>query len=105
VRNAAGVGGVVSCGTFTRRNPLSICRLLSAAAALAVIAGPAMAQQVISEPGYCAFFYPNANCQNKGPGNPYTDSNYRRRISQGDPMPGNATAGVVRKRTRSTRAQ
>jgi hypothetical protein len=22
---------------------------------------------VISEPGYCAFFYPNANCQNKGP--------------------------------------
>jgi hypothetical protein len=31
---------------------------------------------VISEPGYCAFFYPNANCQNKGPGNPYTDSGY-----------------------------
>ncbi len=21
---------------------------------------------------YCAQFYPNANCQNKGPGNPYT---------------------------------
>ena len=37
-----------------------------------------MAQQVISEPGYCAFFYPNANCQNKGPGNPYTDPNYER---------------------------
>ena len=31
-----------------------------------------MAQQVIYEPGYCAFYYPNANCQNKGPGNPYT---------------------------------
>jgi hypothetical protein len=56
---------------------MSICRLLSAAAALAVIAGPAMAQQVISEPGYCAFFYPNANCQNKGPGNPYTGSYQR----------------------------
>jgi hypothetical protein len=27
----------------------------------------------MTEPGYCAFFYPNANCQNKGPGNPYTD--------------------------------
>ena len=29
-------------------------------------------QQVISEPGYCAQFYPNANCQNEGPNNPYT---------------------------------
>jgi len=25
---------------------------------------------VISETGYCAFFYPTANCNNKGPGNP-----------------------------------
>ncbi len=31
-----------------------------------------MAQAVISDPGYCAQFYPNANCENKGPGNPYT---------------------------------
>ena len=46
------------------------------AAAIAMMTGPAMAQQVISEPGYCAFFYPNANCQNKGPGNPYRDSRY-----------------------------
>ena len=51
---------------------MSIYRLLGAAARLAVMTAPAMAQQVISEPGYCAFFYPNANCQNKGPGNPYT---------------------------------
>jgi hypothetical protein len=42
------------------------------------MASPVLAQAVISEPGYCAFFYPNANCQNKGPGNPYTDSNYQR---------------------------
>src|SRR6476646_6948530 len=34
-------------------------------------ATPVLAQAVIQEPGYCAFFYPNANCQNKGPGNPY----------------------------------
>jgi len=61
-------------------------RLLAAAAALAVMTVPAMAQQVISEPGYCAFFYPNANCQNKGPGNPYTDPNFQRRYYQGDPM-------------------
>ena len=44
----------------------------------ATLAAPAAAQQVMSEPAYCAFFYPNANCQNKGPGNPYTDPNYRR---------------------------
>jgi hypothetical protein len=77
---------------------MSIYRLVGAAAALAVISAPAMAQQVISEPGYCAFFYPNANCQNKGPGNPYTDP---RRFSQGYVAPdGSAATGVVvRKRT------
>ena len=49
-----------------------------AAAILAsALASPAMAQEVIYNPGYCAQFYPNANCQNKGPGNPYTGS-YRR---------------------------
>ena len=57
---------------------MSIPRLIGAAAILSVLgAAPALAQAVISEPGYCAFFYPNANCQNKGPGNPYTDPNYR----------------------------
>jgi hypothetical protein len=30
------------------------------------------AQEVIYNPGYCAQFDPNANCQNKGPNNPYT---------------------------------
>jgi hypothetical protein len=44
------------------------------------LAGPAMAQQVIYNPGYCAQFYPNANCQNKGPGNPYT-GDYQRRAA------------------------
>jgi hypothetical protein len=34
----------------------------------------AQAQEVISNPGRCAQFYPNANCQNLGPGNPYTGS-------------------------------
>jgi hypothetical protein len=58
---------------------MSILRLIGAAAILSVLgAAPALAQQVISEPGYCAFFYPNANCQNKGPGNPYTDPNFQR---------------------------
>jgi hypothetical protein len=53
---------------------MSGTRLLVSVTILSVISFPAMAQQVISEPGYCAFFYPNANCQNKGPGNPYTGS-------------------------------
>ena len=45
----------------------------AAAFAAAAFATPALAQAVIEEPGYCAQFYPNANCQNLGPGNPYTD--------------------------------
>ena len=48
-------------------------RLLTAAVLLvgAVAAVPATAQEVITNPGRCAQFYPNANCQNYGPGNPY----------------------------------
>ena len=34
--------------------------------------GTVSAQEVIKNPGRCAQFYPNANCQNYGPGNPYT---------------------------------
>jgi hypothetical protein len=59
---------------------MSAFKLLASAAILSLISFPAMAQQVISEPGYCAFFYPSANCQNKGPGNPYTDPNYQRNM-------------------------
>jgi hypothetical protein len=45
----------------------------------AMVVTPALAQgAVISEPGYCAQFYPSANCQNEGPGNPFTDPNWRR---------------------------
>lgn len=56
--------------------------LLGAAAIIvgSALATPAMAQQVISNPGYCAQFYPNANCQNTGPGNPYT-GDYQRRMA------------------------
>jgi hypothetical protein len=91
---------------------MAIYRLLGAAAALALLSAPAvtpaLAQQVISEPGYCAFFYPNANCQNKGPGNPYTDPNYQRQVNQGYLMPDNGqTVGVARRPVRrsTTRMQ
>ena len=50
----------------------------AAAVATAAFATPALAQQVIEDPGYCAQFYPNANCQNLGAGNPYTNGGYWR---------------------------
>ena len=46
--------------------------LFGAAVLAAALATPVAAQEVITNPGWCAQFYPNANCQNKGPGNPYT---------------------------------
>ena len=79
-------------------------RLLGAAAVCFVaLATPALAQAVVSEPGYCAFFYPYANCLNKGPGNPYTDPNYPRgpnaqRWSSGE------TVGIAPKRSRPHRS-
>jgi hypothetical protein len=52
--------------------------LIGGAAVIAAtaLATPAMAQAVIYEPGYCAQFYPSANCQNYGAGNPYTSGGY-----------------------------
>ena len=43
---------------------------LGAALLAAAFVTPASAQAVVEDPGYCAQFYPNANCQNYGPGNP-----------------------------------
>ena len=51
---------------------MSRLAFLGAAAFLSVAAAaPVTAQEVIYNPGYCAQFYPNANCQNKGANNPY----------------------------------
>ena len=83
--------------------------LLAAAAVLvSAFAAPAMAQQVIYNPGYCAQFYPNANCQNLGPGSPYEsgyrgqtyqDRNWRDSNNRWDDndgfWPADAAAGVV----------
>ena len=84
---------------------MSVGKSLALAAILSVISIPAMAQAVISEPGYCAFFYPNANCQNKGPGNPYTDGGYYRGgyAYNGMPVAGQAVV-VAPPRARSRRA-
>jgi hypothetical protein len=83
---------------------MSTFKLLGMVAVLsAAIATQAHAQQVISEPGYCAFFYPNANCQNKGPGNPYTDPNYQR-AQNARSWSADETVGVAPKRSRTHRS-
>jgi hypothetical protein len=56
----------------------------AAAVAATAFASPVLAQAVIEDPGYCAQFYPNANCQNLGPGNPYTDGGYYRQLRNGN---------------------
>jgi len=43
---------------------------LGAVLLAAAFAGQAHAQAVVEDPGYCAQYYPNSNCQNYGPGNP-----------------------------------
>jgi|SRR5271165_3694607 len=90
---------------------MSLFRPLGAIAFLSIIfpsmlgLTPAPAQQAMSEPAYCAFFYPTANCQNKGPGNPYTDPNYRRGGGQSSGQwSNNETVGVAPKRTRRPNA-
>lgn len=44
--------------------------VLGVALLAAISAGQARAQAAVEEPGYCAQYYPNANCNNYGPGNP-----------------------------------
>jgi len=84
---------------------MSIFKLFGAVAVLSIaIATPALAQAVISEPGYCAFFYPYANCQNKGPGNPYTDPNFRRTGAADGTWSRGETVGVAGKRPRTHRS-
>ncbi len=46
-------------------------------ALLLALAAPASAQPVVYDPGRCAQFYPNANCQNYGPGNPFVGNGVR----------------------------
>ena len=84
---------------------MSTLKLFAAAILASVVATPVLAQAVISEPGYCAFFYPTANCNNKGPGNPYTDPNWRREGGWSAGQVPNSTVGVVRKRPPRHRSQ
>ena len=86
---------------------MSTFKLLGVAVVLSSLsATPVLAQAVIQEPGYCAFFYPNANCQNKGPGNPYTDPNYPRSPGPYASVESSGeTVGVARRHIRRHHAQ
>ncbi len=72
-----------------------------AAVATAAFATPVLAQQVIEDPGYCAQFYPNANCQNTGPGNPYTDGNWRKNERLGAASTSQKSSAYPRRAARS----
>jgi hypothetical protein len=57
---------------LSKETKMKFALIGAAAVAAAALATPAVAQQVITDPGRCAQFYPNANCNNLGAGNPYT---------------------------------
>ena len=66
---------------------MKLALISAAAVAAAAFATPALAAPpVIEDPAWCAQFYPNANCQNYGPGNPYTGSGYRHHWRNGNAM-------------------
>ena len=79
---------------------MSATRLLATAAVLVVISQPAAAQSVNSEPGYCAQYNPNANCQDTGPGSPCAGS-IPRNVTY---AAAGQTAGVAGRRLRHHRA-
>ena len=81
---------------------MSMFKLLGAVAVLSSLSATPLAQAVVQEPGYCAFFYPNANCQNKGPGNPY--GNYEQPAAQRNHWSSGETVGMASKRTRAHRS-
>jgi hypothetical protein len=61
-----------------KETKMKIALIGAAAVAAAAFATPVLAQAVIENPGRCAQFNPDANCQNVGAGNPYIDGGYWR---------------------------
>jgi hypothetical protein len=51
---------------------MTISRIFGAALVVAALAGPASAQQAISEPGAFSFYHPNADVLNAGAPTPST---------------------------------
>jgi hypothetical protein len=59
------------------RYAMASAALLAALGSAVFGSGPARAQAVVEDPGYCAQYYPTANCNNYGPGNPLYPGSYR----------------------------
>ncbi len=74
--------------------------VMSAMLVAALGSGPARAQAVVEDPGYCAQYYPNANCQNYGRGNPLYRGGYWPSWSYGAYRSPYAAAPVVVHRQR-----
>jgi hypothetical protein len=55
---------------------MKLALLGAAALAATALVTPVQAQEVITNPGRCAQYYPNANCTNLGAGNPYTNGGF-----------------------------
>jgi hypothetical protein len=83
---------------------MSTFKLLGAVAVLSSLSAmPVLAQAVVQEPGYCAQFYPNANCENKGPGNPY--GHYPQPGAQRNDWSSGETVGLTPRRSRAHRSE
>lgn len=70
--------------------------VLSAALLATVFSSQARAQAAVEQPGYCAQYYPNANCQNYGPGNPLYRGFYPGYFAPVEPPDGYAATVPVR---------
>jgi hypothetical protein len=67
------VAALLRLSTTRMELDMKTLKAFGVAALLASVstATPSIAQEVITNPGKCAQYYPNANCSNYGPGNPY----------------------------------
>ncbi|HLG84866.1 MAG TPA: hypothetical protein VKY22_28000 [Bradyrhizobium sp.] len=65
-------------------------------ALLAALSSQAHAQAAVEDPGYCAQYYPNANCQNYGPGNPLYRRHYGGDFGSVDRPDGYAVTAPIR---------
>jgi hypothetical protein len=70
--------------------------VLSAALLATAFSSQALAQAAVEDPGYCAQYYPNANCQNYGAGNPLYRGRYGGNFATVDPPGGYSVTVPVR---------
>jgi hypothetical protein len=70
--------------------------VLSAVLLATAFSSQANAQAAVEDPGYCAQYYPSANCQNYGPGNPLYRGGYGGHFATADRPDGYVVTVPVR---------